>query len=531
VINYLRNNIIPYPFLFGIYPVLALIAYNAAEMDFVDGLRALIGAILLTLLVYIFLLILVRNQIKSALLTSFYLLLFYSYGHINILLRSWTVLNFSVGRHRTLLPLYALTFFVSTLFILKTKRDLSGSTRFLNAFAVILLFFPLYQITSYQVEDYQARKQQEQVLLESDLVGAAGEQIHPDVYYIIVDGYPRSDFISQHIGSSNSEFLENLETRGFYVAHCSMSNYSDTRFSLASTLNMTYLDDGKDIPEVVYSGSTLDSMIRSGDVQQNFSDLGYTIVTFESGYKWLRWETSDLHLARAQGRSSLLFEAGLNDFEQLLVDTTSVKLLIDIPVLINRTQMETLVEIVNNPRASHRERVMYTLDQLPTIPNIVSGPKFVYAHIVFPHPPFVVDAAGNPLQNSPPNELTAYADQITYLNHRLLQIIDMLIESSDPEPIIIIQGDHGATINYQDQGINESNRLGILNTYYLPAKPNARGDQAGNFNDHLYPSITPVNTFRLVFDQYFNGDYGLLEDNSIIGRQSPFTTLDCTPPE
>jgi hypothetical protein len=530
VINHLRNHFIPYPFLFGIYPVLSLIAHNAAEMDFVDGLRSLIAAILLTLLAYICMWILVRNQVKSALLTSLYLILFYSYGHINILSRSWTILNLPLGRHRTLLPLYGLIFVIGTLLILKTKRDLSGSTRFLNALAVILLFFPLFQLASYQVEEYQARKQQEQNLLGTGLLGVTGEQTYPDVYYIVVDGYPRGDFISRYLGSSNSEFLANLEARGFFVAHCSQSNYSDTRFSLASTLNMTYLDNGENIPEVVFSGSELDSMIRSGDVQQNFSDLGYTIVTFESGYKWLRWEASDLHLAPAQDQSPIQFEVGLNDFEQLFMDTTAVKALIDLQYVIDPEQMEALAEIINNPRATHRERVMYALDHLPALPDTVPGPKFVYAHIIFPHPPFVVNATGIPLQNSPPNELTAYADQITYLNQRLIEIIDLLIENSDREPIIIIQGDHGATVNYGVQGIDESYRLGILNAYYFPAEPDENGDSPGEISDLLYPSITPVNSFRLVFDRYFNGDYGLLADKSIMGRQSPFTSLDCTPP-
>jgi hypothetical protein len=45
--------------------------------------------------------------------------------------------------------------------------------------------------------------------------------------------------------------------------------------------------------------------------------------------------------------------------------------------------------------------------------------------------------------------------------------------------------------------------MGILNAYYFPeAKPN------------LYPSITPVNSFRLLFDTYFGADYKLLDDVS-----------------
>jgi hypothetical protein len=53
----------------------------------------------------------------------------------------------------------------------------------------------------------------------------------------------------------------------------------------------------------------------------------------------------------------------------------------------------------------------------------------------------------------------------------------------------------------------------VLNAYYLP----------GVNAQLLYPSITPVNTFRLVFDQYFGGQFGLLEDKSYYSvYESPY---------
>jgi hypothetical protein len=291
---------------------------------------------------------------------------------------------------------------------------------------------------------------------------------------------------------------------------------------MASTLNMVYLDDGTELPEVVHRGSTLDSMIRSNTVQKNFTDLGYSIVTFESGYKWLRWEDPDLHLDPGLEKSKRRFmNIGINDFEKLLLDTTATKIIIDLPFVLNPAQAKKLEEIIDNPRSSHRDRVLYTLKMLPEIPDNISGQKFIYAHIIFPHPPFIVNAEGDFIQNSPPDEVSAYAGQITYLNTRLIEIIDVLIESSDPDPVIIIQSDHGATIDYEGLNIDKSMRLGILNAYYLPE------DAASELDS----TITPVNTFRLIFDKLFNGDYGRIEDKSIIGRQSPYTTIDCTPIE
>ena len=72
-----------------------------------------------------------------------------------------------------------------------------------------------------------------------------------------------------------------------------------------------------------------------------------------------------------------------------------------------------------------------------------------------------------------------------------------IIENSDIPPIIILQGDHGPS------HFDNASRMGILNAYYFPDA------KAG-----LYPLITPVNTFRLLFQTYFGEDLKLLEDVS-----------------
>ena len=144
--------------------------------------------------------------------------------------------------------------------------------------------------------------------------------------------------------------------------------------------------------------------------------------------------------------------------------------------------------------------------------------KFVYIHLVFPHPPYIVDADGELLSEEPVDELAAYTDQITYINSRLIDIVDTIIEESDIEPIIVIQSDHGASIDYEALNIDKANRLGILNAFHLP----------GIDAKELYSTISPINTFRLIFDRYFNGQYGLLPDKSIVGKESPFTTISCS---
>jgi hypothetical protein len=93
-------------------------------------------------------------------------------------------------------------------------------------------------------------------------------------------------------------------------------------------------------------------------------------------------------------------------------------------------------------------------------------------------------------------QLKGYADQVQFLNNRLPEIISAIIKNSSQKPIIIIQGDHGLDLE---------NRSAILNAYYFP-------DNRGITD--LYPSISPVNSFRIIFNEYFGKNYPLLPDIS-----------------
>jgi hypothetical protein len=155
---------------------------------------------------------------------------------------------------------------------------------------------------------------------------------------------------------------------------------------------------------------------------------------------------------------------------------------------------------------------LYALDELPKVPDL-PGPKFVFAHILLPHKPFVFGPDGQFLELASPyslNEDTAtsnevryevgYRWQVEYLNKRVAPVLQHIIANSAVPPIIIVQGDHGPTEKHSSRQA----RLTILNAYFLPGG----GEKA------LYPSITPVNTFRVIFDTYFGSQLGLLNDAS-----------------
>ena len=158
-----------------------------------------------------------------------------------------------------------------------------------------------------------------------------------------------------------------------------------------------------------------------------------------------------------------------------------------------------------DPLADHRDRILFVFDQLARAP-LLPSPKLVFVHIISPHPPIVFKADGEfislgEFETTIQSDVTgqkafaAYGAQVTYLNSRLLESVDA-IKAGSSTPPNIIQGDHGwADRDHED-------KMSILNAYHLP----------GGVAERLYPTITPVNSFRIVFEEYFGGPYVPLED-------------------
>lgn len=165
-----------------------------------------------------------------------------------------------------------------------------------------------------------------------------------------------------------------------------------------------------------------------------------------------------------------------------------------------------------------------------------SQPKFIFAHILLPHPPFVFDRNGYSLPHTHPftiedgnhyhgssNEYRQkYLEQLTYGNKKILETLDAILANSKTPPIIILQSDHGPGAFLDWESIENTclkERVSILNAYYLPEGGKSK----------LYPEITPVNTFRLIFDTFFGTDFGQLENRSYYSPwRYPYQFTDVT---
>ena len=127
-------------------------------------------------------------------------------------------------------------------------------------------------------------------------------------------------------------------------------------------------------------------------------------------------------------------------------------------------------------------------------------PKFVFAHVLKPHEPTSFDRSGNITfdyegwtDDHDPTVPGAFYGQVIWLNDRMLEVIDAILDGYEEPPIIVIAGDHGH---------GRSVRRDILAAFLLPGAASAP----------LYSSITSVNHFRAILDYYFGLNLGLLED-------------------
>ncbi|HET6596957.1 MAG TPA: sulfatase-like hydrolase/transferase [Anaerolineales bacterium] len=476
-----------YPILFSTFPVLSLAAYNIDEISLDVIPRPLLAFLLAGLLLFGVAKLIFRDWHRAALAVFVIFIFFFIYGQVYNIVEDVTIGDTSLFRHRTLLPLFLLLLLISLVWVFRRTSRPNPSPYWLNLLSIALLVYPVFQIASNTIQQWSAERS----------VGAASPQtaIHtnqPDIYYIILDAYGRADVLQGLLGYDNSDFLRALRQRGFYVADCSQANYAYTEFSLTSSLNYDYLDQ----LDVSHSRAERIALLKHSAIRSFLDSEGYEIVAFPTGWTFTEWKDADLYVDYQRPVTAL------TEFEHLVLDTTMFRVVSDF-------------HSSNQADASHKDlrrlRVFSLLENIKKLPGR-SGNVFVFAHIVVPHLPYTFGPNGEvPAfqgKDATYEEIAAaYVDQVKFVNKEILKVIDTLIESADVPPVIIVQGDHGPLPDLTE---NPAERLPILNAYYLPDVPMA---------DVLYPSISPVNSFRVVLSSYFEQNLPLLEDRSYFGPE------------
>ena len=500
-----RRGFYLFPWLIPAFAILHYLSNNLLLFRVSESIAVFVVTMAAVTIALIALRLIFKNAAIAAVITGLLGIAFFSYGHIHTALGERADDRYLLGLGAPMVV--GLGALVLGRVELARKIGLT-----LNVASVVLVVLPVYQIAL----DFRAGSSPPAVELHERFPGLdrrlaeTKERLSRDelrdIYYIILDEYPRSGSPPEF---DNSEFTEELESRGFYVDPQARSNYRWTSFSIPSSLNMYYVHDEFSNPGNK-SYRRLAAQADDHALGRILKTLGYRYVHVSSGIEWTNtsrnanivvdFTPASLLLSGDKTEDPFMFERAtslLSRFTDTFLWTTAAR-----PFLSSEFDIQP-----DDPFAypwQHPFRTLAWLDFMKEVARM-EGPKFVFAHLLKPHGPYSFDRHGNITFDSwgwrnehDPTLPEPFYGQVIWLNARMLEVIDAILDDYEEPPIIVIASDHGFLRNLEHIPYAHD----ILAAYLLPDG----GESA------LYPSITSVNHFRAILDYYFELNLGLLED-------------------
>ena len=453
--------------------------------------------------IYLFLALILRNANKGALITFAVIFVFFDLSIVLCAKNAYPQANV------TQFGFYSI--FIALFWALYAALARKGLMQWRRSVAFLCAFFLAVQvqIVLYRKVNFTFviwPRVHWQTITDEMVVASRTALQKPDIYYIIVDTMASQAVIEKVFDYHDHTFDDFLKKKGFYVAEDAHSNYPITMMSLSSSLNMMYLDktavlmDGND-----YAYDMTRFLMQNSRVPLFLKSYGYKFVNIGSGLG----NTNYMAQANINLRSSFWDENFVPTFGGTLLGWPN--------------QFEWMRAYLRRVRLDCFAKLAEARFQ--------PSPKFVLCHIMLPHVPCLFAADGSPVKGTITYiQLAAEKElllgQVIFVRKKLMEAIDAILSQPGPKPIIVLQGDHGTSQlgdmrfpakTWKNNLIRE--RFGILNAYYLP-----------NHEDiGLYQTISPVNSFRLIFNHYLHTRFPHEEDrNYATDMNHPFVFREVT---
>jgi hypothetical protein len=494
-----------YPFLIAAFPVLSLWSANVQHVQLVDVAAALLVASLLAGVALRAVGAVVENRDCAAALASVWLLVFLSYGHLTRACESLHVGPIALSHLPYVAAVAAAIGLTATVGVRAMRGRERMLTRTLTLVGVVLLMTTVAEVAAATLAAVGRADNHAAPQASSSTVAPADTL--PDVYYVVLDGYASLETLRDVYGFDNTPFYDALRRDGFTIAGASRTNYPMTALSLASSLNMRYLDDEvRRARDADRDPGVLGDSIRDNEVLRTFRSHGYRIVHLGSGWDaTARNPFADVNVACGV----------LSDYTTTLIKSTFA------------APLDRFLRLTAHVQA---RRVSCELAQLAGAADR-ARPSFVFAHVLAPHPPFVFGPRGEWLPETDAIPAAGvnqwadrgkYVDEIRAVNDGLRAAVRRILNRRDRPAVVILQGDHGpASMDQWDVPTDAflRERLTIFNAYLAPR----------TLRDRLYPSITPVNSFRALFAALFDADLPRLPDRTYFATYAkPLALVDVT---
>jgi len=234
----------------------------------------------------------------------------------------------------------------------------------------------------------------------------------PDVYWVILDRYASGNVVDRYYGYDNEPFLDELRSRGFYVAEHATANYLKTALSLSSSRDMDYLDFADLRAQATADddwGPLYRDLAASFQVEHYLGSAGYRFI-----YLGTYWGPTARH---ASAEISYVYDQLTSEFLDVLAGSTVL-----------RAFQALGPDAPYDWRRNRWNQTRYEWESLSRA-SALPGPKFVHAHFALPHEPYVFHADGSfvtEAEEAARSREANYVDQLQFANAQVLTWLDTL---------------------------------------------------------------------------------------------------------
>ena len=250
----------------------------------------------------------------------------------------------------------------------------------------------------------------------------------PDVFLIVLDGYPGLRAFEMDTGEPNTATVEALVELGFEVPESAWSSYWSTQLSVASLLQMSYPLTGPFEGDAT-SRDLYQLIGGTNSLLTTFTDAGYDTYYVESG-----WSGSSC---------------------PEVIDVCVPAPLLDEGMFFALWDTVVGPQIVSSTGYAFTEGTRKTMEWLLGNGQSISSderPSFVFAHLVSPHPPFFLtetcDVDTSPRRKGVGFYLAGVPDEEReqYFRGQVSCVDSFMIDLAERvgrDAVIVFVGDHG----------------------------------------------------------------------------------------
>jgi hypothetical protein len=457
------------------------LSFSSIYFSLTDNIIFIIILAGVIIILYRLIIFILKDRRKSGLIFILLLCPVVYYDNIYKLLFGNSILTDLID-NKTRFLFIILTLFCLILIykICKSKKIYPEITGFLN----LLFLLSLLAVTINFIKNLEYNDFEKAIHIHSGYYQTGKLELLPDtsakrdIYFLVFDSYTGFESLKKYWYYDNNELLTVLHNYHFSVYENARSNYDFTGFSIASTLNLNYFDS------LLYSNNI------DRAVTVSFMLIKKCCVTdflVSKNYKIMNISPFDI-ADKGKYYYQNYYNSETSNIFRYFFNTTAMAR------IYNRFFIKKMSEVNLQSLAELNKTITDTIH-----------PKFVYAHIMLPHDPYLFDKDGNLISKSEfhgekrQTDKDLYFRQLQFTNKKIIESLNLIFSNPESDPVVIVQADHG--FRYLDKTVyGQEENHSILFAVHLPGSTPAK-----NAND-----ITGINLFRTIFNNYFGCKFPML---------------------